>query len=177
MQLQPKLPWRGSFWDGERASPPLSLVSTARKPQVWCQTHSARRERGGGTGGRGAAPFLPACPDSAPLSCSLLGTNPCSLPHSQFQGFTGGLTLPCPLPTLNASHRQDEPEFANPTEIIYVSLSKGGRGVGAVFPKECKGLAHFSEHDRALRSQVNHTKRCNVPLGEGTASPDPCAIS
>lgn len=74
-----------------------------------------------------------------------------SLPHSQFQGLTAGLTLPCPLPTLNALHRQDEPEFANPTEIIHVSLSKGGLGVGAVFPKECKGFARSPEHHRALR--------------------------
>lgn len=84
-----------------------------------------------------AVAFLHACPQSAPL----LGTNPCSLPDSQFQGFTAVLTLSCPFPILDASQRQHEPEFTNSTEIIYMSLSEGGLGAGAVFPKQ--GLCMF----------------------------------
>lgn len=121
-----------------------------------------------------AVAFLPACPDSAPQPCSLLGTNPCSLPHSQLQGFPAELTLPCPPPTLAHSMSLS---LQIPQKSSLCPLGKEGWGVELSFQRNARALLAPLSIKELSGSQVNHTKRFNVPLGEGAANPDPCAIS
>lgn len=87
------------------------------------------------------------------------------------------LTLLCPLPHPQclADRQHNEPELANPTEVISLSLCRRVLGFGALFSKECKSFARSPEHQRACEwlsgSQANQAKRCNMPLGERTTNP------
>lgn len=147
---------------GERASPSLSLVSTTRKRQLWCQTHSVRRERGGGMGGRGGC-GLPAC---RPSVC----TNPCTLPNS----------APGIYSCANSAHFSPDnvsPSSQIPQKSSTCPLAKEGWELELSFQRNPRALHVPLSTEELSGSQVSHTKRCNVPLGEGAANPDPCAIS
>lgn len=157
---------------GERASPSLSLVSTTRRPQFWCQTHSVRRERGGGMGGRGGC-GLPAC---MPSVCTTAGHT--SLHFAQ-------LSAPGIYSCANSAHFSPlmphtdnvSPSSQIPQKSSTCPLAKESWGLELSFQRNPRALHIPLSIKEFPGCQVSLTKRCNVPLGEGAANPDPCAIS
>lgn len=145
------------FGMGERASPSLSLVSTTRKPQLWCQTHSVRRERGGGMGGRGGCGF-PAC--MSPVCTTVLLTAghkslhfvPLSIPEIYSCANSA-------LPTSHPCTDNTSPSSPIPQKSCTHPLAKEGCGLELSFQRNARALHAPLSIKELSGSQVNHTER------------------